>query len=325
MSKELFRKVALEKQFSPDQLEKLLIVVRPKEWIGLLCLLLLFIIVFLWSVFGSIPISAEGRGILFNTYENYNVQSPVAGIVKQIQVRTGDFVQTGAVLADLEDFLLSFKLQQAKENVNFIQQELKKNEAKLTDQEFEIKKSELQKADDDLKFLQAEQKLVTITAMEQGNVIQIMANAGDYVAPGACLLWIEKTLPSNHVQQVVSFLPLEQGRGVRVGMLSKVSLLSLDAQKYGQLLGIVKEVKPSGMNRHSLLQSLLPSSSPQMQIVIDLIPDANTFSGYAWTSSQNPKKEIKSGELCKIEVMIEERKPISYLLPLFGNENDKQR
>jgi len=48
MDEKIFRKEALDKRFSSNQFEKLLIVARPKKWLGLICLILLFASFILW-------------------------------------------------------------------------------------------------------------------------------------------------------------------------------------------------------------------------------------------------------------------------------------
>jgi hypothetical protein len=60
----LFRKVALERLSSPEQLDQLMQVTGPKSWLALAALFALLVVVVVWGIFGSIAITVEGTGVL---------------------------------------------------------------------------------------------------------------------------------------------------------------------------------------------------------------------------------------------------------------------
>jgi len=62
--KNIFRKESLERLSSPEQLDQLMQVVRPRSWIPLATLASLMGLAILWSIFGRIPITTIGTGIL---------------------------------------------------------------------------------------------------------------------------------------------------------------------------------------------------------------------------------------------------------------------
>lgn len=97
-----FRQESLERLSSPERLDRLMQVVRPKDWLVLSTLGSLIAIALLWSVFGRIPVTASGRGILVYPRRIATVESPVAGQLNAIKVNPGDCVEPGAVLATLE-------------------------------------------------------------------------------------------------------------------------------------------------------------------------------------------------------------------------------
>ncbi|MCP3871222.1 MAG: NHLP bacteriocin system secretion protein, partial [Gammaproteobacteria bacterium] len=55
MSKAMFRKKALKKLSSPEQLDELLKVTTPHGWLALLALCAIVITIVLWGIFGRIP------------------------------------------------------------------------------------------------------------------------------------------------------------------------------------------------------------------------------------------------------------------------------
>ncbi len=63
----LFRKSALDRLSSPEQLDQLIRLTRPRDWIATLALLALIALAGLWSVLGRVPERVKGSGILITT------------------------------------------------------------------------------------------------------------------------------------------------------------------------------------------------------------------------------------------------------------------
>lgn len=60
----IFRKESLERLSSPEQLDQLMQIVTPSSWIPLASLGTLVLLAIAWSIFGRIPITTTGEGIL---------------------------------------------------------------------------------------------------------------------------------------------------------------------------------------------------------------------------------------------------------------------
>ena len=95
----LFRKAALERLSSPEQLDLLMQVTSPRAWLMLLALGLLLITAILWSIFGVIPTHISGTGILIRTGGVFDVVSHGSGRLTEINVRSGDIVKKDQVIA----------------------------------------------------------------------------------------------------------------------------------------------------------------------------------------------------------------------------------
>lgn len=63
----IFRKEALERLSSPEQLDQLMKIVTPRSWLPLVTLGGLLGMGLLWSFFGRIPITTTGRAVLVYT------------------------------------------------------------------------------------------------------------------------------------------------------------------------------------------------------------------------------------------------------------------
>ena len=57
----LFRKESIERLSSPERLDQLMQVVNPKSWLPLVALGSLVGAAIIWSIYGRIPITVEGR------------------------------------------------------------------------------------------------------------------------------------------------------------------------------------------------------------------------------------------------------------------------
>ncbi len=100
----LFRPGPLERLSHPVQLDALLVVVTPRMWIALLCLIMLLGGLIGWSVFGSLPVTVHGRGIVMNQKGRLlTINTPVGGLMQNITVKPGQEVKAGQLMAEMAD------------------------------------------------------------------------------------------------------------------------------------------------------------------------------------------------------------------------------
>lgn len=98
----IFRKVALERLSSPEQLDTVMQITRPRSWIALTGLLLLLAAITAWGFLGSIPTKVLAQGILINPGGVFDVFSSGAGPISELLVAEGDKVEKGQVVARLD-------------------------------------------------------------------------------------------------------------------------------------------------------------------------------------------------------------------------------
>jgi hypothetical protein len=99
MARPIFRKAALDRLASPDQLDQLMQLTSPRAWIALLGLGLLLFVALLWSLFGTLSTTVEGQGVL--VAEIQQLRATRAGVVQKFLVQSGDEVQEGQPLVQL--------------------------------------------------------------------------------------------------------------------------------------------------------------------------------------------------------------------------------
>ena len=95
----IFRKVALERLSSPEQLDQLVQVTDPRGWLSLTGLGALLLAALVWGVWGTIPTQAHGEGILLRQGGVSDLVSPANGQVAEVLVSVGDVIAKGQPVA----------------------------------------------------------------------------------------------------------------------------------------------------------------------------------------------------------------------------------
>lgn len=104
----LFRKTALERLSSPEQLDQLVVISDPMGWLALTTLLVLLALIVAWGFLGRIPEQVDGKGILISQGGKVMAaMSPSAGEISRLLVAQDASVRKGQPLAIIEQTALS--------------------------------------------------------------------------------------------------------------------------------------------------------------------------------------------------------------------------
>ncbi len=101
MQGSIFRKVALERLSSPDQLDQLMRVTNPRGWLALTGLAALLITAIVWGFLGSVSTKVSGMGILVTSGGLRGVLATQPGEITDMHARVGDVIERGQVVATL--------------------------------------------------------------------------------------------------------------------------------------------------------------------------------------------------------------------------------
>lgn len=121
--KELFTKSALEKLSSPEQLDVLMRVTDPKGWIALVAVGFLLFAAVIWGIFGRIPTTVDGQGILIRGGAVLDIESGTAGRVTEFKVESGDLVKVGQVIATIGQGGQAMKVGNLEEHLQELEQQ----------------------------------------------------------------------------------------------------------------------------------------------------------------------------------------------------------
>lgn len=126
MARQIYREAALARLSSPEKLDELMTVATPKAWLSLAALGGIVAVAVLWSVFGSIPTTVAGSGILLKSGGIYDVEVLGSGVVTGIGVRVGDLLEEGQVIARISQPALLQDLEQVRKQLDMVRQERRK-------------------------------------------------------------------------------------------------------------------------------------------------------------------------------------------------------
>ena len=118
---QLFRKEALEKVATPEQLDQLIKITSPQRWFSLFAVGSLVAAGLIWSILGRIPITVTGKGVLIYPNKVVTVQASNPGRILELNVEVGDTVKKGQVLATIDQSELKKQLQLAREKLTQLQ------------------------------------------------------------------------------------------------------------------------------------------------------------------------------------------------------------
>jgi HlyD family secretion protein len=139
----IFRKVALERLSSPEQLDQLLEVTTPIGWLALAALGALLAIGLTWGLFGSIPTLAAGDGILLRRGGVMDLVATANGQVDDVLVRVGDVIEKGQRVATIRQQGLIRQMQDLRGKRTVLDREYQ-SLLRFTQQQMQLKRSELE-------------------------------------------------------------------------------------------------------------------------------------------------------------------------------------
>ena len=103
MSSDLFHRPAVEEISTPEELNLLFWPVKEKTLIGWIALGSLLLLALLWLIFGNLPITVTGLGIVMSEKGLFTIQAPHPSTVESILVSPGQIVSQGQTVILLTD------------------------------------------------------------------------------------------------------------------------------------------------------------------------------------------------------------------------------
>jgi|CXWL01.1.fsa_nt_gi HlyD family secretion protein len=159
-----------------------------------------------------------------------------------------------------------------------------------------------------------------VTSPYAGRVSAVLAGSGQLMQAGSRLLTMES---EDEPYSFVGFIPFAEGKKILSGMPVNISPSNVKSEEFGFILGKIESVSAQAvtpeevrrtLNNDQLAARFAEASPFRIRVAPDLEP--KNPSGFKWTSASGPPIAISSGTPCTVSVIVEKRRPISYVLPL---------
>ena len=164
----------------------------------------------------------------------------------------------------------------------------------------------------------------TVVSNYSGRILEVSVSEGDRITSGSTVFTMELSRESSPQTELVLYVPSADGKKIIKGMEVQISPSTVKKEEFGFLRGKVESVglfpvTPAGMMRvlgnSSLVAEMSTAGSP-IEIIVDLVEDQNSLSGYQWSSPIGPPIKIYSGTLCEAQVEVRRLRPISLVIPI---------
>jgi len=100
--KKMFRKAALDRLSSPERLDQMMSITNRRSWLALTGLGALVVVTLVWGIFGSVPTTVSGQGLIIRQGGAYPIPALAVGQVTAVNVAVGDQVAQGQVVATVQ-------------------------------------------------------------------------------------------------------------------------------------------------------------------------------------------------------------------------------
>jgi HlyD family secretion protein len=128
-TEQIFREAAIDRLSNPEQLDHIVGVTRPFDWMAAATLALGFAVLIAWSVLGRIPTRVSGEGILLSSGGRLvDAVSTASGKLASLDVNVGDEVRRDQVIAHIVQTETEQRLRQARD----VRREREREHAELT-------------------------------------------------------------------------------------------------------------------------------------------------------------------------------------------------
>lgn len=161
-----------------------------------------------------------------------------------------------------------------------------------------------------------------VVSEHSGRVLEITATVGQVLAPGARIGTIIEEDQSSPLV-CLAYFTVKDGKRIGPQMRARVAPDPVQRERFGSLVGSVASVTPFPISKEAAVNTIgnsevarsLTGQDRQMEMLAHLEMDPATASGYRWTSSRGPDAKMSAGTTATIQVAVEYRAPVTFVLP----------
>jgi len=178
----------------------------------------------------------------------------------------------------------------------------------------------------ELRRLDAEiQRSSDVLAPVDGCVNDLRVQPGNVVQPGQVVIELDAGQQGTGLESL-AFFAAQDAKRIQVGQAVQVTPDTTRAQRHGAIQGTVLSVHRLPVSEEALLNRLGSRSLVEaltrrgggalIEVRTRLKRDPSTYSGYDWGGGAGPRLKLSAGTPTQVRVLVEQRQPISYLVPI---------
>ncbi|MGD1701901.1 NHLP bacteriocin system secretion protein [Dapis sp. BLCC M229] len=158
-----------------------------------------------------------------------------------------------------------------------------------------------------------------------GCILEIKSTVGQYVNPGTSLGKINVQGKSKSELVAVSYFPVQDGKRIKSDLEINITPDTVKRERFGGIIGNITSISNFPVTKQGasfvvgnpeIVENVIGESGGQIEAYAQLKKDDNTFSGYQWSSSKGPQQKLTAGTTITARVKVEERAPITFVLPI---------
>lgn len=159
-----------------------------------------------------------------------------------------------------------------------------------------------------------------LRAPVSGHVTEIVSSLGDRITAGTPVI---RVITDSEELDALLFIPPDLGKRIRAGFAVNVEPTVTKKEEFGTVRGVVRSVSElplstnainSLLHNDKLVEQFTANGAP-VAVRADLVEDASTASGLAWTSGAGPDFDIENGTLVSATITTNRQAPVTLILP----------
>lgn len=321
--KQLFRKAALDRLSSPEQLHSLMRVTNAKGWLALAGCALIIGTAVLWGIVGSVQTKVAGSGLLVGGGGITELDSEGEGEITSVDVAAGDAVKKGQVVARIAQPAVTGQITSLERRIEELNEDA---DAGVLAPSRSARRERLQAELEKLRKQAVEGSKVVSNV--DGRVVEIRAVAGERISPGKPVVAIEREGEGSELEALVYF-DSHVGKALKTGMKIEIVPSVVRKERDGFLVGTVRSVDHYPSTRAGMMGALRneqlvdafiqEAGGAPIAVRARIVVDKTTPSGFRWSSGSGPSIALSSGTRCTAAVITRTQRPIALVFPALDN------
>lgn len=276
---------------TPSPLDEAMVVIDVKAWIALATILLVVVATLIWAFFGTMHVREDVSGVLVKSGRVIHLYANEDSTLLDLSIDRGHYVEGDQVIARVEQPDL------VNEIIAMIAEGRPEPEIELA------RKTLLERSQ--------------ILTYDAGRVEDIYVHPGDHISRSTRLATIVQNPQEGASLQCLLFVPVTQMHNLQKGMHVNVYPDFASKNQYGGMYGTISHISDHPVT-FSYLYDVLGSEelareytdTAHYEIAVNLVTSEDTPTGYQWTTSNGPAREIGNLSLCQASIVIDELRPL---------------